>query len=856
MDFHVAVPGPFTYLVHEHARSIIAIQELQQEVTSLLEFREHVLEALPHLHHSRPFHSLTPAPTHDPPPAPRPAPHPNTTRAESSPSKAAHAPLSGGEGARQARAISAGGGGGGGNSSSSSTGGKSLSETHSSSAVADSGFSTDKAGGSMGKSSSSSAGEHLSGADDPRWTCVEPDPPLGSAEDELWHLLDVIQRKGTRLRHDLERAERCERDRLSAGPAGGAQGAPHHPHHHLHHHHHHPAAPASDPLSSPRHPHPAVSRDYWPHSLPGHTAADLLPPPPPPPPVGVALEAEAWAAVDRLRQDRQYLIGRVGWAEAEAAASHQRLVDLHGQLLALAGDKRRLEDQVRALRLADPPTLPAAVTASSCATSVTSQSGAHTVTIVADHTAATTTTTTTTRPRRPSPAVTVSVAGTDGGEDGAGGAGRARVRSASSVRLNADRERDVVLPRVLKVPIKERAARTSTTTPAAPAAAKEAAQQDEESRRGSDRVVIERERRAGRADGGLSMPVSLLKGARLRVTPNKQRISAILREKDVLELQRQLLTTVMEAEVLKKQIESASEEWASKTSEWEADHRHALAAVTSLKEENSRLKQQLESRPKAAERRDVGVCAAPVMFTTSTMTGSSSSSGAGEDEDAPTHTVHAGPNVKYDVVVHDDRRGDSSARRPAAAVEKPPRRSREPRSAPSPAPPLRETAESPGGKDSLGRAAGARGRGTLSQSGRCTPTGTPRSSPAPSITPRMCTARAAPQDARTAPLTRGTVTRATLHRRDSLKAAQAKGGKAAGGGGGGSGGATAGGGQAKVAAALSSDQGSVGQPRSMRQAPRSPLTLADLRTPSPAPPTAQATRPAPGHRGAKGVTGP
>ncbi|MPC99212.1 hypothetical protein E2C01_094612 [Portunus trituberculatus] len=202
------------------------------------------------------------------------------------------------------------------------------------------------------------------------------------------------------------------------------------------------------------------------------------------------------------------------------------------------------------------------------------------------------------------------------------------------------------------------------------------------------------------------------------------------------------------------------------------------------------LTPQLESRPKAAEKRDIGVCAAPVMFTTSTMTGNS----VGEEEDAPTHTVHAGPNVKYDVVVHEERRGergDSGTRRPAVAVEKPPRRSREPRNAPSPAPPLRETAESPGGKDSLGRGGGARGRATLSQSGRCTPTGTPRSSPAPSITPRMCTTRATSQDTRASPLTRTTVTRSTLHRRDSLKAAQ-RGGKAAGG----SGGAPAG--QAKV----------------------------------------------------------
>ncbi|MPC46617.1 hypothetical protein E2C01_040341 [Portunus trituberculatus] len=59
----------------------------------------------------------------------------------------------------------------------------------------------------------------------------------------------------------------------------------------------------------------------------------------------------------------------------------------------------------------------------------------------------------------------------------------------------------------------------------------------------------------------------------------------------------------------------------------------------------------------------------------------------------------------------------------------------------------------------------------------------------------------------------------------------------------------------QVAPSLCPDQGSVGQPRSMRQAPRSPLTLADLRTPSPAPPPAQAARPAPGHRGAKGVSG-
>ncbi|KAK4304945.1 hypothetical protein Pmani_023142 [Petrolisthes manimaculis] len=60
MEFQVSVPGPFTYLVHEHARSIVAIQELQEEVTSLLEFRENVLAALPHLHSPRPPAPLLP----------------------------------------------------------------------------------------------------------------------------------------------------------------------------------------------------------------------------------------------------------------------------------------------------------------------------------------------------------------------------------------------------------------------------------------------------------------------------------------------------------------------------------------------------------------------------------------------------------------------------------------------------------------------------------------------------------------------------------------------------------------------------------------------------------------------------
>ncbi|XP_042235451.1 uncharacterized protein LOC121875132 isoform X2 [Homarus americanus] len=838
MDFHVSVPGPFTYLVHEHARSILAIQELQHEVTSLLEFRDNVLHAFPHLQ-ARAYHSLTPTHAHDPPSsqASQPPQAIPTARGEPSPSKSSAAShhVTSGDGGRQQRPISSTGGvtttGGSGNSSSSSsTGGKSLSETHSSSAVADSGFSTDKAGGSMGKSSSSSAGDHLSGVEEHRWTSVEPELPLGSAEDELWQLLDVIQRKGTRLRNELERAERLERDRMSQPQA---------------------SSPASDPLTSPR-PHPAY-RDYWPHSLPGpignfHSRGDILAPPPPPPPVGMAMEAEAWAAVDRLRQDRQYLVGRVSWAEAEAAASHQRLLDLHGQLLALAGDKRRLEDQVRALRL-DPrldPRVDSRVDfgndlnlqfvktngvrrdgpASTGGIVHSVMGGVNTVHIVSDNTTTTTTTTNFTKPRRVPPAVTVSVASGEGAEDshGIGGAGRGRViRSASSVRINSDR--DVVLPRVLKVPIRDRTQRHSNKESSTASSHRENSGKDQNSgykdfsptsenvnikdstfaspagemKKGSDRVVIERERRAGKADGGFSMPVSLLKGARLKVQPNKQRISAILREKDVLELQRQLLTTVMETEVLRKQIETASEEWVNKTAEWEADHRLSHSTVSALREENLSLKTLLEQRERV-DRKDVGITACPLVCTTGTMT----EGWAGDEVEAATHTVHPGPNIKYDVVVHQEESRRSEAnnsvapeaggRKVPAAVEKPPRRSRETRSASTVGTLAahhhhvahqsggslchRESSASEvsGGRDSIGRGAGPRSRPNLIQSGRATPTNTPRSSPAPSINTRMCASRTSPQEGgRATPLGRsssGANGRALVGRRDSTKTTQ------------------------------------------------------------------------------------
>lgn len=829
MDFQVSVPGPFSYLVHEHARSILAIQELQREVSSLLEFRDNVLHTLPHLHsraqlQDRAYHSLT----HDlsgGPNIPNGAPTSQARTSKSAQYRAPHHMTSSGEDVKQQRPNSSSTTSSGvattttnsssssGNSSSSSTGGKSLSEAHNS-AVADSGFSTDKAGGSMGKSSSSSAGDHLSGVEENHhWMSVEPEMPLGSAEDELWHLLDVIQRKGTKLRHELEQAEIQERERTT----------------------HPPTSSTSDPLASPR-PHPAY-RDYWPHSLPpaGHypPRSDVLPPPPPPPPLGVGAEAEAWAAVERLRQDRQYLVGRVSWAEGEAAASHQRLLDLHNQLMVLAGEKRRLEDQLRGMRL-DPRldqrfdpryeqrTVDPRVEmrndlnlqfvktngvnrdgpASTGGIVHSVMGGTNTVHIMSDSSSSGTTTTTTTtstmatKPRRLPSNVTVSVSSTgDGQQQVPEDTIRGRVvRSASSVRIG--NERDIVLPRVLKVPIRDRNKQnpnpdleTSTKDISNKETIKESSPSSDT--KGSDRVVIERERRApGKADGGLSMPVSLLKGGKIKVKPDKQRISAILREKDVVELQRQLLTTVMETEVLRKQVETLNEEWASKSTEFEADQRHSRDTISQLKQDNAEFKAKLEERDKIKlNYRDTGTHCVPSYKSVGVMT----NDGSTDSEEEPSHTVYQSPNIKYDVVVHEENSPRPEAnnnlitegRKAPPAVEKPPRKSREGNKTASPHAWNSSTnvhSASPvplargkdvgdiSGRDSLGRSTAA-SRSRLAHSARSTPTATPRSSPAPSMATGR-TRATSHEGGRSTPVGRSSSSissRFPINRRDSVK---------------------------------------------------------------------------------------
>ncbi|RVE48679.1 hypothetical protein evm_006645 [Chilo suppressalis] len=142
-------PGPFHYLISEQAKSLVALQELQNEVGALLEFRDLVIETFPNLRSKMP--PSTPA---------------SGTRRDWEPGVRVRRKLAGGT-ADSARAKPQ-------------------------PSVQDSGFSTETSCGKDAHSSSASASASAS-ASRPR--------PL---EDELLALLDVIQRKGIRLRDEAE----------------------------------------------------------------------------------------------------------------------------------------------------------------------------------------------------------------------------------------------------------------------------------------------------------------------------------------------------------------------------------------------------------------------------------------------------------------------------------------------------------------------------------------------------------------------------------------------------------------------------------------------------------------------------
>ncbi|XP_044756999.1 uncharacterized protein LOC123315395 isoform X2 [Coccinella septempunctata] len=137
--------GPFHYLINEQAKSLLALQELQHEVGALLEFRDLVIETFPSLRTKLSAPSV-------------PMAH------GTSPARPDWVP-----GVRVRRKLG----------------------PKKTDAVPDSGFSTETSSKDTHSASSTAMAATSAGNAD-------------EADDELWSLLDLIHRKGTRLKEEVE----------------------------------------------------------------------------------------------------------------------------------------------------------------------------------------------------------------------------------------------------------------------------------------------------------------------------------------------------------------------------------------------------------------------------------------------------------------------------------------------------------------------------------------------------------------------------------------------------------------------------------------------------------------------------
>ncbi|XP_065351914.1 uncharacterized protein jvl [Cloeon dipterum] len=274
--------APFQYLVHEQAKSLVALQELQNEVGALLEFRELVIETFPHLRNKISSASSTMGSEVNLPEA-------STSSAPATPSTTAVGP-GWGPGVRVRRRIPKERSSPTADDSSAEMtklpkGPKSTEGAASCSTVQDSGFSTEtKEHHSSGASVKASSGGSSSGG-------VNSDASM----DELWNLLDVIQRKGSRLRNEVQELQTKLQHEAVRG--GGGEGT---------------------------------------------AAADWSPPP------GV----RSWgddddpSEVRRLRMERDVLLDKVTEMEAETLQSRARVSQLQAELHQISSIRRGLEDQL------------------------------------------------------------------------------------------------------------------------------------------------------------------------------------------------------------------------------------------------------------------------------------------------------------------------------------------------------------------------------------------------------------------------------------------------------------------------------------------------------------------------------
>ncbi|KAG8037661.1 hypothetical protein G9C98_005872 [Cotesia typhae] len=205
MDCMPLRPEHFDYLLSEQAKSRLALRELQHEVGALLEFRDLVIETFPDLRHKMAA-SATASVISSPNSgnSSHTLPLSSTARrtAEWEPGKVrrriAAAPRESETPTSLPRSRS-----------NSQSGGSKNSAT-----VQDSGFSTE----TSSKDSASTAIPLIRPASPSTNTTSVTNtskPVLDEAEDELWNLLDVIHRKGIRLRDEVESLQ----GRLESSPA-------------------------------------------------------------------------------------------------------------------------------------------------------------------------------------------------------------------------------------------------------------------------------------------------------------------------------------------------------------------------------------------------------------------------------------------------------------------------------------------------------------------------------------------------------------------------------------------------------------------------------------------------------------
>ena len=152
--------GPFHYLINEQAKSLVALQELQHEVGALLEFRDLVIETFPNLRTKMASSSPTTMVSN-------PSNIPVAVRRDWEPGVRVRRKLNNKEDSRAKKTEST---------------------------IQDSGFSTE----------TSSKETHSASSTAMNASATAGGIVTSEAEDELWNLLDVIHRKGTRLKSEVE----------------------------------------------------------------------------------------------------------------------------------------------------------------------------------------------------------------------------------------------------------------------------------------------------------------------------------------------------------------------------------------------------------------------------------------------------------------------------------------------------------------------------------------------------------------------------------------------------------------------------------------------------------------------------